>query len=207
MVMSPHVVDIEVYHPPAVRRPSSVPLLLNVAWQKREKVERKKLPQLIRAVAQLKRDGIDVRLVLAGPPVDGGQELQALARNLGVEERVEFPGELSRDAKVSAMQHCELYVQVSEFEGFGVAIAEALACGAPVLVSPVGAVPEVVGDVGAYWDDRSGESLASAIIRSISAASGDVRLRGRERICTHFSPERRRRDIALAIARVVADCR
>jgi glycosyltransferase involved in cell wall biosynthesis len=55
-------------------------------------------------------------------------------------------------------------------EGFGLPAIEAMACGTPVLASNVGAVPEVVGDAGLYFDPTCPEQIASAIHRIASDA-------------------------------------
>lgn len=202
---SPHVVDVDFYSPSPV---NVSPLargefvLGNVAWQKKENCERKMLPELIAATALLARRSVPVRLVLAGPPMDGAPMLKELVRRHRIEHLVEFPGELSREAKRKLMRDCDAYVQVSRFEGFGVAIAEAMACGASVICSRTGAVPEVVGDCGRYVDALTPEAIADAVERSIAdrAAFRALGGRARQRVVELFSPARRANDFARAIA-------
>lgn len=76
-------------------------------------------------------------LVLAGPCLDEGylRGLQALARAEGIEVKVHWTGMLTGDAKWGAMRGAEAFVLPSHQENFGIAVAEALACGTPVLVS------------------------------------------------------------------------
>jgi len=76
-------------------------------------------------------------LVIAGPGLDTeyGQSMQALAASSCPPNSVFFPGMLSGDAKWGALYDSEAFVLPSHQENFGIAVAEALACGKPVLIS------------------------------------------------------------------------
>lgn len=75
-------------------------------------------------------------LVMAGPDPDGWQvRLQALARSLGIADRVSWPGMLSGAGKWGAFRSAEAFCLPSHQENFGIVVAEALACGCPVLTS------------------------------------------------------------------------
>ena len=75
-------------------------------------------------------------LVIAGP-IDSeyARRMINMAKELEVSDRVHFPGMLSGDAKWGAFYGCEAFVLPSHQENFGIAVAEALACGKPVLIS------------------------------------------------------------------------
>jgi glycosyltransferase involved in cell wall biosynthesis len=91
---------------------------------------------LIRAFADVFADHPDMRLVMAGPDQTGWRsELEQLAESLGVAERIIWPGMLSGDLKWGAYAACEAFVLPSHQENFGIVVAEALACGKPVLIS------------------------------------------------------------------------
>lgn len=82
------------------------------------------------------RVGMDACLVMAGPEaVPYGAELRQQAERLGVADRVVWTGMLSGDLKWGAFRASEAFVLPSHQENFGVAVAEALACGLPVLIS------------------------------------------------------------------------
>ncbi|MCU1246172.1 MAG: glycosyl transferase [Acidobacteria bacterium] len=196
--VSPLVIDTEVYRPAEHPAESGPFIILNVAWQKLVNAKRKMLFELLEAFALLHAEAADTRLVLAGPPVDGGAALQQRARELGVDNAVDFPGELTLAEKIAAMQRCSLYVQVSRYEGFGMATAEAMACAKPVLVSNVGAVPEVVGDCGTYVDEISTEGIHRGL-RALYARRDtlpELGRRARQRIERELSRPRRARDLA-----------
>ncbi|MCW6506565.1 glycosyltransferase [Lichenifustis flavocetrariae] len=91
---------------------------------------------LLAAFATLRRLAPDHHLVIAGPDRDGWQAaLQAMSRDLGIADRIHWPGMLRDGAKWGALFGCEAFVLPSHGENFGIAVAEALACGKPVLLS------------------------------------------------------------------------
>ena len=102
----------------------------------------KDLPTLLRAWQRIERLLPGARLSLAGR---GPREarLRALARSLGL-ARVEFLGFV--DAIPALLQSADCYVQSSRWEGFGLAVAEAMAAGLPVVVSDVDSLPGLVDD-------------------------------------------------------------
>ncbi len=95
--------------------------------------EKKGCAELIRAFAGEPLE----RLVMAGPCADESyrQELLRLTSELGCGERVIFTGMLSGERKWGAFAAAEAFILPSHQENFGIAIAEALACGKPVLIS------------------------------------------------------------------------
>lgn len=130
---------------------------------------RKGLPTLIRAFAQLRMP--DVRLVLAGGKGWGTRAVieQIEALNLG--DRVSLPGYLPADELPLWYNAAEVFVYPSTYEGFGIPPAEALACGAPVIVSDAASLPEVVGDAGVRVPPGDERALADALRRLLSDAA------------------------------------
>lgn len=91
---------------------------------------------LIEAFARVARTDPMLHLVMAGPDqTTWVTELKALARQLGVEERITWPGMLRGDLKWGAFYSAEAFLLPSHQENFGIAVAEALGCGLPVLIS------------------------------------------------------------------------
>jgi glycosyltransferase involved in cell wall biosynthesis len=147
-----------------------------------------------------------VRFVVAGEKGTHYQTLVTLLQDLGIEEHVTFLGIISEAEKIRLMQSAKIYLQPSLYEGFGLAILEAMSCGAAVVSSPVGAVPEVVGDAGLLVDGRSPEQIAGAVIRllddeNLRAHLGD---RAAERARRLFPRERRRRELEHIVSAVLA---
>lgn len=158
------------YYPCAIHADYSSPApaprqkaLFNLAWSGKGNLIRKGIPDLLQAVRLLKDDGVDLQLNLAGPEGDGIDYLLNMIEQLKINNNVRCLGMISRADKINLLRTCAIYVQPSHYEGFGLATAEAMGCGACVIVCDVGAVREVVGDCGFYVPPGSPEELAKAI--------------------------------------------
>ncbi|SEF93039.1 Glycosyltransferase involved in cell wall bisynthesis [Bryocella elongata] len=91
---------------------------------------------LIEAFAKTAALDRELDLVMAGPDEVGwASQLQELASRLGVADRIHWPGLLRDDAKYGALYMANAFVLPSHQENFGIAVAEALACGVPALLS------------------------------------------------------------------------
>ena len=103
---------------------------------------------LLRAFAGIASRHPDLDLVMAGPDPDGwGAALRTIAAQGGIAARVHWPGMVRDDAKWGALHGCEAFVLPSHGENFGIAVAEALACGRPVLISDrIAIAPDILGD-------------------------------------------------------------
>jgi glycosyltransferase involved in cell wall biosynthesis len=131
----------------------------------------------------------DVRLEVIGGHEDAYPELRALCATLGVSHAVEFPGRVSTEAKLAAYQRASVYLQPTVYEGFGVSIAEAMACGLPVVASRRGAVPEVVGECGRFVEPDDAAGLAREALALLEHGDEAERLGrdARRRIEREFS--------------------
>jgi glycosyltransferase involved in cell wall biosynthesis len=112
---------------------------------------------LIQAFARSAAGDPAMHLVIAGPDVEGWRsELLLLASQAGIGSQVHFPGMLEGDAKWGAFYAAEAFVLPSHQENFGIAVAESLACGTPVLISnQVNIWKDIVEDrVGFVEDDN-----------------------------------------------------
>jgi glycosyltransferase involved in cell wall biosynthesis len=107
-------------------------------------VPRKGHDVLLRALATL--PDLDWSLTIAGAPRDPthAQGLAALAEELGIAQRVTFAGEVAGNALESLWQGADAFALASHWEGYGMAVAEALARGLPVAVTAGGALAELV---------------------------------------------------------------
>lgn len=133
----------------------------------------KNLSGLIRGFAaaiSLRSELADVDLVLAGDPGGAGfhsnvSELRAIVAEYGLTGRVHFPGFVP-DPILPALYSDSMVVAMPAFsEGFGLPAAEAIACGTPVIATQGGAVEEVVGPAGVFFNPEDSESIAQAIIQ------------------------------------------
>jgi glycosyltransferase involved in cell wall biosynthesis len=133
---------------------------------------------LLDAFLSLVRNGLsDWRLVLAGNgPSDYVASLKETVTKQNATERVLFPGWLSGDLKMSALQGASLLALPSYHESFGLCIMEALACGVPVLISPhVNLAPEIEA-AGAGWIAQvSKTSVEQSLLDALSSRDALIR--------------------------------
>jgi glycosyltransferase involved in cell wall biosynthesis len=196
--VSPHTVDPTVYHPPDESTARDPNLLVSVVHLDGGNSIRKCATESIRALALLGKTQPGLRLVLAGQRGDAYPHLAQLANDLGIGERVSFPGSITREEKIRLMQRCAIYLQPSRFEGFGLAVLEAMACGAPVVTSAVGAMSEVGGETVLYVNGESPEAIAGTVrdLLHDDSRRRSIGRAARERAVIHFAPQRRRGDLA-----------
>lgn len=98
--------------------------------------EKKGCDLLLEAFAQVAQQDNRLHLVMAGPDQTGwAASLMKQAQQLGIAERITWPGMLQGDDKWGAFYASEVFCLPSHQENFGIVVAEALACGKPVLIS------------------------------------------------------------------------
>lgn len=131
----------------------------------------KGLDVLIESLAMLKQRGRTPRLTVIGS-LRAGPARRALERS-GLMDQVTFVSGLSNAELVDLYRRAGVFVSPSRFEGFGLPAAEAMAAGAPVIVSDGGALPEVAGEAGVIVPAGRPEPLADALERVLD--DGDLR--------------------------------
>jgi glycosyltransferase involved in cell wall biosynthesis len=125
---------------------------------------RKNVETLVRAYALLRDQGSDDHiLVLAGPRGWQYEPIFELICQLGMEGSVKFPGFVPDDELALWYSSAAVFAFPSRYEGFGLPLLEAMACGAPVVSSSASSLPEVVGDAGVLVDPSDVEGLCSAL--------------------------------------------
>jgi len=130
---------------------------------------RKNLDVLVEAYARLRRlDELAPPLVLAGAKGWYYDSLFERVRALGLERHITFAGYVSRDEQPLWYAGADLFIYPSVYEGFGLPIAEALACGTPTITSNVSSMPEAGGPVAVQVDPGDSEGLAHAMQRVLS---------------------------------------
>ena len=119
---------------------------------------RRNLPSLLEAFARLKADGRPHRLVLIGTTM-AGTRLAPIVRRLGLERDVVLVGFSSHEDLAIAYNAAELFVYPSSYEGFGMPVLEAMACGTPAVALDNSAFPEFAGGVACLLPDARAETL------------------------------------------------
>jgi glycosyltransferase involved in cell wall biosynthesis len=133
---------------------------------------RKNLEGLIKAFALLcKEKGFEHSLVVAGGQGWKSGGLKALIKKLGLDRRVRFIGYVDGGDMPALYNLADLFVFPSLYEGFGLPVLEAMACGVPVVTSRVSSLPEVAGDAAVLVDPSSGEDIAEGMRRLLSGGA------------------------------------
>jgi glycosyltransferase involved in cell wall biosynthesis len=128
---------------------------------------RKNLPRLVRAFAAADLPG-DMRLVLAGLDQGGAAAVRRAAAEAGLAARVDLLSHVADEDLPALYSGAACVAIVSLHEGFGMPALEALACGAPLVASRRGSLPEVVGPAGVLVDPLSVASIATGLWRVVS---------------------------------------
>jgi glycosyltransferase involved in cell wall biosynthesis len=141
---------------------------------------RKNVPVLVRAYRLLRDDFPDVGLVLAGNPGWKSEEISAFLRTNDLSRDVRITGYLPADELALLYCGASAYVLPSLYEGFGITPLEAMACGAPVILSSGGSLPEVVGDAAIIVSPNDEEGYRREMARVLSSPelAGELRRRG-----------------------------
>ncbi|GAW94022.1 glycosyltransferase family 4 protein [Calderihabitans maritimus] len=175
--------------PRAVRRELALPLDRPILLSVRRLVARMGLENLITAMRYVVKQIPDALLLIGGK---GYLEtsLRAQVRQFHLESNVQFLGFISEEKLPKYYQAADLFVlPTTMLEGFGLSTIESLSCGTPVLATPVGANPEVVGPLGSEFlcKDTTADSLAERIIWWLDRrASTEVRQTCREYCASNF---------------------
>ena len=155
---------------------------------------RKNLSALLRAFALLKGQGppfSSLTLLKVGTPGRAAAFRVATldeVRRLGIERQIRFVDHVSDEELAIAYSNAVALVYPSLYEGFGLPIVEAMACGCPVITSNVSSMPEVAGSAALLVDPENTTELAEAL-RSVilnQDLSASLRAKGLRR-ATHFS--------------------
>jgi glycosyltransferase involved in cell wall biosynthesis len=119
---------------------------------------------LLAALKLLKdRYRFDGQLVLTGIAMKANSEIMDEIGRLGLKDTVKVLGYLPYEDLPCLYNLAWLMVFPSLFEGFGIPLVEAMACGCPVACSNVTSIPEVIGDAGLTFDPNSVEDLAEKV--------------------------------------------
>lgn len=133
----------------------------------------------------------DLKLVLVGgvflkdvenifhPELESLKQVNRLIKQYGLESKIIRPGQIEDDELVVFYNLATIYVLPSLYEGFGLPLLEAFACGAPVLSSNKGSLPEIGGQAAVYFDPgnlRQFTFLAQELIENVSIRSKLSRL-------------------------------
>jgi len=160
-------VDRSLFHPPPSALPPVAPYILFVGNQ----YPYKNIARLVEAFAGLAAEGLPHSLLLAG----GNDprhfpELSRLVEKLGLDDRVRFLGYVRKEELPRLYAQARLFVLPSLYEGFGLPVLEAMACGCPVALAKTASLPEVGGDAACYFDPLDAAEMRTAMAQVLGDA-------------------------------------
>ncbi len=146
----------------------------------------KDYPTFLQAAAQLVKADSNVRFVCVGKGSEAAlQELQSLANDLGIQDRIIWAG--AHSDMVSVYNALDIFTLTSISEGFANVVGEAMACGVPCVVTDVGDNAVIVGDTGIVVSARDPGALVAGWQKLLDADTVTIGTLTRERITTQFS--------------------
>ena len=134
---------------------------------------RKNYPVLIEAMAELP----ELHLVLVGRGSDGEASVEAAIDRTHTRDRVHRLRGVDHDTLVALISGARVCAVPSLYEGFGLTVLEAMACGTPVVCSNASSLPEVAGDAAVLVDATDSAAIARAIARTVADSDEIARLR------------------------------
>jgi glycosyltransferase involved in cell wall biosynthesis len=151
---------------------------------------RKNVPLLLEAFAMLRRQ-IDAQLLVVGGRGWLDEPIFAAHARSGVGDAARFVGSLGEEDLAVLYSHAGVFVLPSLYEGFGLPLLEAMVCGAPVVSSNAGPLPEVAGDAAVLLPPEDPAAWSAALLDVLTRLplAAELRTRGFARSRT-FSWER-----------------
>ena len=143
-------------------------------------VERKNLRRVLEACTTLWTRGIGLPLVVVGPTSARSSGILAAVAASGLADRVLFTDYVPESDLPALYAAASVFVYPSLYEGFGIPVIEAMACGTPVITSNVSSLPEVAGEADLTVDPTSSDAIRAALERLLSSPTlrEDLRTRG-----------------------------
>jgi glycosyltransferase involved in cell wall biosynthesis len=168
----PYPVDLDRFCPPSQERPAGEQGQPLVLWLGRT-VPRKRLDLFLDACDRLITSGQKILVLVIGG-FGFAAEYRRLIEQFRYPEQLRHIESLDRDAVAALVRSAAVLVQPSEEENFGSSVAEAVACGTPVVVGPTNGTGDYIGQGGVRFDRYESDAVAAAIAKAIADS---VRLR------------------------------
>lgn len=130
---------------------------------------RKNLSRLVEAFAQIAEKHPTHQLVIAGKKGWMYQGIFETVQQLNIAHRVVFPGYIDEEDKPFLIRGAEVFAYPSLYEGFGIPVLEAMACGVPVITSSVSSMPEVAADAALLVNPVNTDEIAAALLRLLGS--------------------------------------
>lgn len=163
--------------------------ILMITALTKNNVKRKAVLESIKAINKLRKKIPDINLFIIGRKEDGYKKVKETIEKLDLQDNIKILGEVDEEEKIEYLKNAYCYLQPTNHEQFGVAIAEAMACGLPVISTATAAVPEVVGECGVLIKENSESEISNAIMNLYQNESNrnSIAKKARKRVIEKFS--------------------
>jgi glycosyltransferase involved in cell wall biosynthesis len=165
-------------------------LLVTIAWMGRsENVVRKGVIEAIDFFRELSSREVGWRMLIIGPTGEGSSMVLRHVKETGMSKYVSLTGRVSEATKLALLAQAQVYLQLSRYEGFGIAAIEALARDCVVVHSGAGGLREGVGAYGILWDaeEPTGSVQATQELLADGPLLKDWQRAGRQHVTKHYS--------------------
>ena len=156
-----HGIDSEIYKPVTNETKE---FIFTISHFTKNHIQRKRLFEIVKAAKIVIAKFPKQKFVIAGAMTSAINTLKEFIKDAGVENNFILLQGVSEREKLDYLRRSIIYLQPTLHEAFGVAIAEAMSCGVPVISSKSAAVPEVLGDTGLYANPYDAGDIAKRII-------------------------------------------
>jgi len=144
---------------------------------------RKNISRIILAFDKIKKKGSEHKLLIAGEWGWNYKEILLTINRLGLKDEIIFTHYVTDEDMPFIYNGASVFVYPSLYEGFGIPVLEAMACGVPVVTSCVSSLPEVAGEAAILIDPRNIEEISNAIDKVLrnSGLAEQLKIRGMQR--------------------------
>lgn len=151
--LSSHTIDVEKFLCNEMQQKQNI--FTTIAWmQKKENVFRKGVDKAITIFKLLttKEEYLDSKLYIIGKEGEGSEYLKELCKKMNISKKVIFTGSIEENLKINILKQSKYYLQLSSYEGFGIAALEALSAKNIVIHSGNGGLKDSIKDFGIKVD-------------------------------------------------------
>ena len=190
--LSWHVINFEKYI--YTNNINKSKILITVAWMlKVQNIMRKGVDKAVYVFSELIKLDPEFKMVIIGPTGSESKYLFSIIKNLGLENKITITGAISEENKIAWLKKSSIYLQLSEYEGFGISAIEALASGNIVLHSNKGGLAEGIGANGIIINNiLNFQDIAITIINNYNFNAKEKKINnGIEHVRNNFQFNRR----------------
>ena len=164
---------------------------------------RKNVFAILESLLELRQKGALLHFIKAGADFTDKQKTFIGEQNLT--DCITYAGKPDKETLARLYGAADVLVAPSIYEGFGITLIEAMACGTPVITSNVTSLPEVVGEAGIMVDPEDNQAIVAAVLRLMndSGYRADLARRGEQR-AKAFSWEKSAETVAQVYERAIA---